>query len=513
MTAMRLSLFPVLGLIEVAAALALLVLGFSLPGPQDVRRSFDGARRVTSASGDQLRLLREQVADLRGSRLRPVADHLQAATRTLTATLRKSRVDFDTVRSIRDAAGRSADGLDGLARALDAEALGKLGDGLGATADFLDQDVVPAATKSADDLDAASERLRAGARRFGNVLAEAPLDLKPLREVHDGLARFDEGLDSLHATLDPRRLAALRQATEGAEGVVAEAARLAERAAGYTYPVVTLDGLKPAVRNRAFWPRGAEVSADMRQVAGGVAAMGREIEALARELPKVQAAVAESRKSVGATRKALAGALARQEEVERLLAEMPAQAARLVEELPRMTGDLSLALRGTEPLVEVAVALRKARRGLDVAVANWPVVRSGLSASAGLLRGTRDQLDGVIRHRADYEAARGQVEELSEEFAALLPAFTDGLYARLDREDRALDEMARGIAQVDEVLPTYARALLRCLVIGRLLAWVVAVIAGLHGLSLILCRLPPARPAARGRPEQPDDDPGSFTSP
>lgn len=478
--------FLALGLIEVAAALALLAMGFSLPGPQDVLRGFDGARRVTAASGEQVRLFRGQVADLRRSPLRRTADQFRVAGRALTASMKMGRIDFDTVRAIRDATGRSADGLDGLASVLDPEALGRLGGGLGATADFLGTVVVPTAAKSADDLDAASDVLRTGARRFGQVLKETPIDLKPVREVHDGLARFDEGLASLHGTLDPRRLTVLSRATEGAEGVVTEAARLAERAAGYSYPVVTLDGLKPTIRDRAFWPRGAEVSADMRQVAGGVAAMGREIEGLSRELPRIQAAVAESRKSVGMTREALSGALRRQAEVERLLAEMPAQAARLAEELPRIAGDLSKALRGTEKLKEVAAALRQSQRGVDDAVANWPRVRAGLSGSADLLRETRDQLDVLIEQRAEYEAAWDQVDAFSRGLAELLPTFTDDLHARLDEEDRTLAEMGRGLAQLDEVLPAYSRLMSRCMVIGRCLAWLVAAVAGLHGMYLIL---------------------------
>src|SRR5262249_54422148 len=148
----------------------------------------------------------------------------------------------------------------------------------------------------------------------------------------------------LHATLDPGRLAAMRQASEGAEGVVAEAARLAERTAGYSYPVVTFDGVTPKVRNRPFWPRGREVSADLRKVAEGVAAMDREIGSLSAELSKVQAAVAESRRTVGATRKALSTALEHQGEVERLLRQMPEQATQLGEELPRLTGGLAEAL-------------------------------------------------------------------------------------------------------------------------------------------------------------------------
>jgi hypothetical protein len=505
--------FPLLGLIELAVAVALILLALALPGRDEVRRSFAGARRVTAAAGDQVQALRDRVEELRRSRLLGTAERLGAATRTLATAAREGRVDFDTVRTIQDATGRAADGLDRLAGALDPEALGELGEGLGATADFLGRDVVPAAAKAADDLDAASGRLRASTRRFAEVVREVRFDLKPARELHDGLARFDEGLGALHATLDPRRLAALRQAAEGAEGVVSEAARLAERAAGYTYPVVALDGLTPRMRSRPFWPRGAEVSADLRKVAGGVAAMGREVEMVSAELPRIQAAVVESRRTVGATRRALAVALGHQAEAEHLLRQMPEQAARLGEELPRLTGDLARSLRGTGRLKEVAGALRRSREGIDAAAASWPEVRSGLSGSATLLRATRNQLAGVIEHRAEYEAAREQVEGLSGEFTGLLPALADVLEARLDREDRTLAEMAGGIAQVDEALPVYSTALERCLVIGRLLAWLVAAVAALHGSCLVLGGLPICREPDPARSERVLDDDGAGPSP
>ena len=115
-----------------------------------------------------------------------------------------------------------------------------MGDGLGGTADFLDGRYAPPPRW----------RRRAGRRfgttrgrrrRFAEVVRAATLDLKPVRELHDGLARFDEGLGTLHATLDPRRLAGLRRAT-GGRGRGLGGARPARRAAGYTYPVVTMTG-------------------------------------------------------------------------------------------------------------------------------------------------------------------------------------------------------------------------------------------------------------------------------
>jgi len=94
---MKRHVFPLLGLIELAVAVALILLGLTLPGRDDVRRSFAGARRVTTAAGDQVEALRDQVGELRRVPLRRTAERLAAATRTLATTARGSRVDFDTV--------------------------------------------------------------------------------------------------------------------------------------------------------------------------------------------------------------------------------------------------------------------------------------------------------------------------------------------------------------------------------------------------------------------------------
>lgn len=490
---MRPWLFAALGLIEFAVAAALIVLAVSLPTGDDVRKSFQGAGRVTAAAGDQVRAFREQIAVLHRSRLTETADRLGSSTRSVALAFKTQRVDFDAVRSLRDSLDRSAAGLAGLGDVLDPDAIGKLGAGLTEAADFLDRGVAPAAETAAEGLEGASRPLEVSARRFAAVARATPIDLRPLRVVHDSLARFDEGLAATGSMLDPRRLTAIREATGGAEGVVDEAARMAERAAGFSYPVVEFERLRPKVTSRPFWPRGAEVGADLRKVAVGVSAIRKEVEGLAAELPKVQSAVSESRKAVAATRKTLADALRHQGEVERLLKDMPGQADRLAEELPRLTGGLSKALRATGRLREVAVSLRQARRGMDASVTRWPEVRAGLGSSAAVLRAARDHLDAVLQSRREYETARGEFAGLSEEFARTLPAFSEGLSARLIEEDRTLAEMARGIDQFDRVLPVYSRAATRCLRVGRLLAWLSALIAGLHGVALIAGTRPPPR--------------------
>ena len=67
---------------------------------------------------------------------------------------------------------------------------------------------------------------------------------------------------------------------------------------------------------------------------------------MASELPKVQEAVRESRKTIASTRETLDAALERRVEAERLLKDLPEQAARLAEALPALTADLARGLRG-----------------------------------------------------------------------------------------------------------------------------------------------------------------------
>src|SRR5690606_28741586 len=99
-------------------------------------------------------------------------------------------------------------------------------------------------------------------------------------------------------------------------------------------PVVELDGLTPRVRNRPFWPAARQVGADLRRVSAGMEALERQADAIARELPTLRASMAEGRRGLAATRQALDLALSRQDEVDRLLDELPARATALAEALP-----------------------------------------------------------------------------------------------------------------------------------------------------------------------------------
>ena len=483
---MRRLTFAILGLLELLAAAALVAMAIALPGRADLRRSLDGARDATAAAGDQLRIARDEVAALRDGGVVDTADRLAAANRSLAVLTARGRLDFEALAALRDGLGRTADGLDALAGGVDPEAIGRLGVDLEAAAGAIDGRIVPAALDAAERLEAASGPLGEGAARLAEALAASPIDLGALGEVRDGLDRLDEGLEAGEAMVDPGRLAAIGEAADGAEGVVAEAARLAERASGYTYPVVELDGLAPRVRQRPFWPRGDRVGRDLRRVAAGMEATERQVAVLSRELPRIEASIAQGRRGLAATGEALDRALERRAEVERLLRDLPAHANRMAEELPRLAEELSGALREAGRLGELADSLRAAGSGITEAAGRWPGVRSGLDGAADVLRSTRDSVDLAIRHRDAYESAFERVADLSARLAETLPADAGRLDARLAEEEAALAAMGAGLDRVDDSLPTLAGALDRCLLVGRLLAMIVATIAALHGVVLLV---------------------------
>jgi len=101
---------------------------------------------------------------------------------------------------------------------------------------------------------------QADARRLQVLLKETPVDLKGARAVHDSLARFAEGLAKFKPALNLERLDTMREGFRGMQTSLATGAEQVERLGGFTYPVVAMNGLKPEVTQRPFWPEAGSVA-------------------------------------------------------------------------------------------------------------------------------------------------------------------------------------------------------------------------------------------------------------
>jgi uncharacterized phage infection (PIP) family protein YhgE len=492
---MRRCVFTAMGVLEAAVALVLLGFAWYLPGPSDVHDKVERVEKVSNQSSKQVANLRGQVHALRERQpvVRDLAQRLDRHTKDITGNLKEQQLDYDSVRTVSDSLGDVASGLDGLSGALDPKGVQETARGFGATADYLDGNLAPAADKAARQLEKSTEALRLDAVRLAALLREAPLDLKSAREMNESLGKFSKGLEQMSGSLKTNNLDTMREGFEGLETSLTTGAEQVERLSGYSYPVVTFSGLKPTVESRAFWPEGERIAEGMRKAARGAAAAAKEVDRLRDDLPRLKASLDESRKIVDKTHETLTYALKKQAEVEPLLKDIPEHAARLTEELPLLGGDLAKILRDTGRLKEIAAMLRDAQKNLDTAVAQWPEMRKNLGRSADLLRAMQKQVRQALEHRTEYEASLEQTLVLIRTFASVLPVLTEELEEELHQQEQSLTNLGTSIDEVSAALPACEQTATRILTMSRLLMVLVAGIFGLHGAYLCLgSRLGPA---------------------
>jgi methyl-accepting chemotaxis protein len=493
---MRRSVFLCLGVLEFLVALVLLAFAWQVPGPADIHTGVGRIEKVGRQTGKQVRQLRTQLHAIRERRpqLHDMAVRLQEEMKTVTDHLRGQQIDYGTVRTVSEALGDVAQGLDGLSATLDPEGVARVGTGLKETADYLDERVGPAGSEMAGQLDKATAGLQADAKRLSTLLRVAPVDLKAARETYDGLARFDEGLDRMDAILKLERADAMKEGFKGLEGSLITGAEQVERLSGYTYPSVRFEGLKPVVEQKQFWPEGEKIAEGMRKAAKGATAAGAELEQLTRDLPKLRQSLEESRKMAARTREAIGGALKQQDQLEVLLKNVPEHAGRLAEELPRLGASLAKLLRDTARLKEVAAMLRQTQKSIETAVSRWPELRKNLGRSAVLLRATQGQLKYVLEHRTEYEASLQQTLLMSRTISAALPLLTEQLEEDLQEQEQSLNSLGDSIDEVTAVLPGAANAASGLLQTTRILLCLVALVFAFHGGYLVLSER--TRPAA-----------------
>src|SRR5579871_4338830 len=196
---MRRIVFLLVGILELLSAVVFVCFAAQVPGKQDVEETMVRADRVTRNTGVQVQRLRDQFRLLRERRpqMQSLALRLQKEMKVVNDQLKTQQLDYNTVKTLSDALGDAASGMDGLSNTLDPKGMKQFGQGLKAAADFLEKQVGPAASKTADDLDKVTESLRSDAKRLSVLLREAPPDLQAAREIHDSLGAFDQGLERM----------------------------------------------------------------------------------------------------------------------------------------------------------------------------------------------------------------------------------------------------------------------------------------------------------------------------
>lgn len=479
---MRRPFLTLLGSLELLVAGILVYITWSLPRPSEVGQGFDRVEATTRSASRQVGTMRRQAAEVRRPEINRFAGQLERQTETITSTVKKQNVDYETIVQMRDSLRDVATGLDGVSETLDPEKFNKLGDGLGATADYIDKTMVPSTGKAADHIDQLAANLGKDADDLSKLLREAPPDLKVARDIHDSLGKFDLGLEKMLQLLELKRIDAIREGFSGLETSLSTTAGQVEKLSGYRYPSVRISGLKVEVEERPFWPNGDKIADGLRKATEGVRAAQKELDGLVTDLPQLRKSLEESRKVVAQTRSALGQTLKQQDKLEPLLRDIPTRTAKIADDLPRLLKEFSKVLRETRQLREVANALRQAQRGIDTAAERWPDLRVSLKRTADLLRTSSQQLDHVVKHRTEYEQALQQNTELAEDIAHTVPLFTRQLTTQLEEQERSLGDLETSLDEVGDTIPPFKKNAMDVLAAGRLLAGLFAAIVGLHGV-------------------------------
>src|SRR5947208_2925522 len=103
-----------------------------------------------------------------------------------------------------------------------------------------------------------------------------------------------------------------------------------------------------------------------------------------------------------------------------------------------------------------------------------------------ILRATHDQMDQVLKHRADYETAFQHTVRVADTFTVMLPLFVDQVSSQLDEEEYSLQQLGQSLDQVGDLFPAYEQTATSMVRTGRLLAWLVATIVAVHGVYALI---------------------------
>jgi archaellum component FlaC len=377
---MRRAVLLSLSLFELMATILLVAIALKLPTRSTVDNSFSRLEGMTGEATKQVSLLRDSQEQVLGS---------------------------------------VAQGMEAWANALDPAMIRQLREGTAQLAGFLQEQVGPAAASASGRLEKAIETFQKDALLLSQVLKDAPPDLKAAREMYDSLGRFSEGVERVSFLVSPERLKTMREGFKGMEESLDTGAEQVERLAGYTYPVVKFNGLKPEIDEKSFWPDGEDIAKGMRKGAKAMREAGKEFDTQAANMPHVQRSIYESKKAVGRMREMLSKAVNNQEKLETVLKTLPQNTARLAEELPLLAKDFNRILRETERLSEISRGLKQAQTLLASAEKSWPDARQGLLDSAARLRSLQkaeqnDQNGGTREHKQSLESLGSDLRRIHE---------------------------------------------------------------------------------------------------
>jgi hypothetical protein len=438
-----------IGILEATLACVLFVIGGMLPGTESVENSFTRVQHVSRNAESQVRLMREQVAEVRHHDFPRVSAHLRAQTRGFSARWKHAPVDFPTVEAMNDTVLASAVGLDDWSDTLDVK--GRF------------RETRPASRRDApqaNSLARATQLTRASLEESAAQLDEEcralltnvgrPLDASAIVQSVSTVERMRILRDQLEYAGSSERFNDLRRATGELENSLETAHRHVELASTAAFPLLVPNGSsQPDVQLVPLWPQGKEAARSLSTTLTAVRNTNQQLDAFARAFRAVKSSKGDAN---------------------------PENERATIETLV----DCSQRLRS------LSAALQRNVSAVQRSTAEWPGLVQTMRVSARVLRDSHEQLDEFAGKQSEYDRAMQGSRQATQTAEQIVESYSERIGNRLSEQEHSLAEMEHGLGEASEAIPAVSNTTVDLLNAIRWMFWLVGALIALHG-AFVIC--------------------------
>ncbi|MCP4095569.1 MAG: hypothetical protein GY748_04925 [Planctomycetaceae bacterium] len=434
-----------------------------LPSNSELNNVAVTANKASDSALKQAKLLQDGIEDFQQTDIQTSIDNAGLQAKTIAELLKGQAIDIETVQTLHDAFGDLAVGLETTGEFIDPESAMALATSLDNTATFLETSVAKNALEIAGQVEKVAQSFSSNAKRLNQFLETKPFNLNAIEQLRDTLNSYSKAIDSINQ---------YQLSTADFNGI-AKSLKLVSNQIHYygTFQVAKLPfnwGGIDVVRGDA---QKAALNA-----AKSLATIAEKTEQLGRQLPKIRAAVSDSKKTVDAAKMMLDNALKQRETIAPILSELPEQFVFLSEEFPKLALNFTSLMRETSKINQAAAILRETSMRTRKAAEELPKIRSAISRGARLLSNSQQQLNHVINNREKYDAALGQTVVTLEGLSVAIPATKSQIDQRLQEQKLILDSFVVTAKTTSNMIASYQASLMNRLNLIRMLLYTAIVI-------------------------------------
>lgn len=438
-----------IGILEAILACVLFVIGGVLPGTQSVENSFTRVQHVSRNAESQVRLMRQQVAEVRHKDFPLVSAHLRAQTRGFSARWKQAPVDFPTVEAMNDAILASAVGLDDWSDTLDGSGRSRQSRP-GTRSDVTQANKLAHATRlTRAALEESAAQLDDECRALLTIVGR-PFDASVVVQSIGTVDRVRILRDQLEYAGSNERFNDLRRATGELEKSLETAHRHVELASTAAFPLLVPNGSsQPGVQLVPLWPQGKEAARTLNTTLIAVRSTNQQLDAFAGTFR-----VVESSK-------------------------------RYVTSDIEHTTDATLA-EYSQRLRLLSAALQRTVSAVQRSTVEWPGLVQTMRISARVLRDSHEQLDEFAGRQSEYDRAMLGSRQATQTAEQLVESYSERIGNRLSEQEHSLAEMEHGLGEASEAIPAVSKTTVDLLNAIRWMFWLVGALIALHG-AFVIC--------------------------